>query len=640
MPVFGAAPGGGRSWKRRLKHFVGLQVRQVPCLHAIVHNIRCWKRQQYQVLGEDEEGNVLMADDRSQGANAVLGQCMVTLGLLCMVGITAMFYVTSEDEPPLAGAGNHKDLYREEFRQDSPIILYMGAIEILLCGACAHTAALMFKRRRHAIKHPAESSARERQCYIKVELEKDTGVEGSQLYGLGYRPSTDGLECLLVEAVRRGSILDQWNHPAPDDFVIDDGDIEVSQPSFELGQVLPGSAIVAVNDVAADIGMMQLQLTMPKVTMWIRSEVIHPSQLDTEILAAQSLDDETSYPAPQTTDSTGSAAGTSRAPPAFPSPTVVGQGGQGASPSRPTRATGPRCACIAFEDEEPQILTRWTICSILGGWITLLPVLLMQPHEERPRQKLFRQYLLRPCCFILPVWIFLWLMDTVEVLLQVEILRPFYYFAVVHMLFPAVVVWYLLQMQAGDEKLVLEQRRARAAEANSAVPVVVEDPSPTLLKELITVNPIALILIGATASLPIVVSCLLTPLETERGRKAKGYVINMYGPLIVVQVMMAYFMYHVPFVLLPRVYLACIGLLLSLPCLLTCCCCLMCSSCYDRNDLLDVRQQRLDRAKEADQRARPGEAPGAGGPAQGGSADDLVDCAVAQQREWELIYTA
>merc|ERR1719464_979688 len=116
----------------------------------------------------------------------------------------------------------------------------------------------------------------------------------------------------------------------------------------------------------------------------------------------------------------------------------------------------------------------------------MVPVLLMQPQAERPRQQLFRQHLLKPSILIMPFWVFFWVLDCIQLLFQYEIIHPLYYFGLCHMLFPGVLVWYIMQMQLADQELVLEQRKTRQAEAGSIVPLVVEDPAPTLLRELIS----------------------------------------------------------------------------------------------------------------------------------------------------------
>ncbi|CAE8594257.1 unnamed protein product [Polarella glacialis] len=238
-----------------------------------------------------------------------------------------------------------------------------------------------------------------------------------------------------------------------------------------------------------------------------------------------------------------------------------------------------------MEDEEAQILTRWTICGVMFGWVTMLPVLLMQPHEERPRQHLFRQYLLKPCLLLLPIWIIFWILDCIELLCMFQIIHPFYYFAVCHSLIPAVLVWYLFQMQAADEKLVMDQRKSRSIEAQSEILVAIEDPSPVFLKELISMNPVAMVWLGACAAIPIVVSSLLTPYETRRAKLAQGYVNIVYTPLTVLQLVSLSALYQLRFADVPRFYLAGFGLLLSLPCFFVWCLCLVCSARFAKQDL-------------------------------------------------------
>jgi len=285
------------------------------------------------------------------------------------------------------------------FKRDSPIVLYIGALELLVCGACAHTAALMYRRRRHALQHPADSTGKERQGYIKVELEKDAGLEERQLYGLGFRPSSDGLECLLVEGIRSGSLLDQWNRrtlePSPEDLMEDvlgdgpaagpaqhedrdtvkagDSEVvaaEVAKAHSGLRQVFPGAAIVAVNEVAADVGMMQLQLMKPKVTLWVRSDVRHPSQITSEVWQASEFEQPTGFSnaAPGGTATVPNELGVATAPSA-PEPTFLGRSSGPAAETggaaqaffgKPSGLVGPRVACMSFEDEDAQILLRWT----------------------------------------------------------------------------------------------------------------------------------------------------------------------------------------------------------------------------------------------------------------------------------------
>merc|ERR1719330_2014363 len=117
-----------------------------------------------------------------------------------------------------AGLSKEQERARKEneFQRDKPVVLYIAGFELLVCGACAHTAAMMYKRPRHALRHPSDSTGRERQLYTKVHLEKSAGMEDRQLFGLGFRPSSDGLECLIIETIRRGTLLDKWNQRTSD----------------------------------------------------------------------------------------------------------------------------------------------------------------------------------------------------------------------------------------------------------------------------------------------------------------------------------------------------------------------------------------------------------------------------------------
>ena len=54
-------------------------------------------------------------------------------------------------------------------------------------------------------------------------------------------------------------------------------------------RVHPFAALVAVNDAHADVGMMQLQLMKPKVTLWLQNEVSHASQLERQGCCAELL---------------------------------------------------------------------------------------------------------------------------------------------------------------------------------------------------------------------------------------------------------------------------------------------------------------------------------------------------------------
>eukprot|EP00929_Paragymnodinium_shiwhaense_P003575 TRINITY_DN104150_c0_g1_i1.p1 TRINITY_DN104150_c0_g1~~TRINITY_DN104150_c0_g1_i1.p1 ORF type:complete len:714 (+),score=163.09 TRINITY_DN104150_c0_g1_i1:130-2271(+) len=711
-----AAAGTSGSWKKRIKGCIASQVRQVPCLHAAVQplsKLACWNKRRYQTLGQSEEDDGGEIFDDRQSVNEMFGNIILKIGGFFLLAVTVLYLVLTPKYQPVYQEDDEayeefmttfgKSKYTEEhdrqmFQHDAPMLLYLGVIEILVCGACAQTAAAMYKRRRHALKHPSELPEKERRLYVKVEIEKDVGLEDSQLYGLGFRPSTDGLECLVIETVRRGSLVEEWNkkvlEPSVQELVeeafgldaLEDGRPQQEQsadpasatppvPSLSNAlqrlaqQVRPFSAIVAVNDVAADVGMMQLQLMKPKVTLWLRSDMYHVSQLDElEFLSEPPAGGADSSEMPgATTANAGSTPATGLGRPmgleagsapgqqaADVGPTFMGrpqsEDDSGDSPSpdstRPTPSIKPRCACVGLEDEEPQILTRWTVCGILFTWVTLLPVLLMRPNDERPRQQLFRRFLLRPCMYAFPVSIAFWVLDCAEILFTVKIVHPFWYFTICHMLIPGIIVWRLFRLQAADEQLVLEQRRSRESEAGCALPMVVEDPVPTFLKELITVNPVALMWLGCTASLPILVSSLFNPLTTQRGKMAQGYVHVTYGPLVLLQAGFLYLLWNMRFLDLPKLYMAGFTLVISLQGLILWCICVACSSRYSRQDFLLVYMQRRDRARAAlgQQQSTVGE-PGQGGAdatpsANMGPQDELVDCTEAYFREFELIYSA
>jgi len=653
------------TWNLRLNRFIRKatksQLRQLPCLHSVFSSIgrRC-KRKQYQALGQDEEDDDVNLDDQSQSENRVVGNTLVKVGMLMMAGITVLLALR-------IGSSDAKK--HDEFSRISPLVLYIAALELLVCGACSHTAAVMYERRRHTIRHPADTTEQQRHMYIKVDLQKEAGKEEEQLYGIGFRPSTDGLECLLVEAVQYSRLLDRWDCHAsgtsPEDLPKatlgeDDtplgpqGNLEAApdreQERQQLSRFCPGCAIVAVNDVSADVGMMQLQLTKPKVTLWVRCDVIHPSQLTAEILLRaseqeQELQRRQQQQAASEPDATVLGAAATHDVEA-PQQIEMGEAGPtfGADPFDPPLfggafrdSWGPQVACLALEDEEPQILTRWVICSLIWGWVTMVPVLLMQPQAERPRQKLFRQHLLKPCILVMPFWVFLWLLECLQLLFQYELIRPLYYFCLCHMVFPGVLVWYIMQMQLADQELVLEQRKTRKAAAGSTVPMVVEDPAPTLLRELISINPAALVLLGSSISIPLIIISMLTSMKTERCRLAQGYVNAIYAPLMFMQVAFFLSLREVRFIDLPRAYFMVFFLMLSIPCFATWCICLVCASRYGRQDVELVECQRRTRTREAMRAATAG-VPGA--PKVDIDNANLVNCREAMQREGELIYTA
>merc|ERR1712151_1241776 len=80
--------------------------------------------------------------------------------------------------------------------------------------------------------------------------------------------------------------------------------------------------------------------------------------------------------------------------------------------------------------------------------------------------------------------------------------------------------------------------------------------------------------------------------------------MGIYGPLISLQLSFGYILYHMRFIDLPKFYLVAFGLLLSVPCFIIWCFCLVCASRYGRQDFAMVEQQRVERAREASQRAK------------------------------------
>ncbi|CAE8621703.1 unnamed protein product, partial [Polarella glacialis] len=123
-----------------------------------------------------------------------------------------------------------------------------------------------------------------------------------------------------------------------------------SQRRPQRRKVLPGFAVVAVNNVTGDVGLMQQQLLKPQVTLWVRVELLHPSQIYAEMYGPE---------AEQVHELDG------HATPGVPGEVTFGN----ATIGQPARIgpPAPRCACIAMEDEEAQILTRWTICGVMFG---------------------------------------------------------------------------------------------------------------------------------------------------------------------------------------------------------------------------------------------------------------------------------
>jgi len=85
-----AAIGNGESWKKKAKNFVALHLQQVPCLHAVVPAMQCWRRGRYQSLEQEEDANGAALHDQSQKVNKSFGRLMIKLAIFIMIGLTIM----------------------------------------------------------------------------------------------------------------------------------------------------------------------------------------------------------------------------------------------------------------------------------------------------------------------------------------------------------------------------------------------------------------------------------------------------------------------------------------------------------------------------------------------------------------------
>jgi len=422
---------------------------------------------------------------------------------------------------------------------------------------------------------------------------------------------------------------------------------------------------VAINGVHADVGLMQQQLAQSKVTMWVRPDLgCHASDFQGLVLDdVEGTNQPNAGEGPRAPDvepppsrdakaDPDAADGQDDLDPTAPQPfgrvdnLYVAELRRAADAS--AEASAPRVACLALEDEEPQILMRWTACSLLFGWVTMLPVLLMHPHEERPRQKLFREFLLKPSLFVLSLWMFLWFVDCLEIIFIAEILPPFAYFSFCHMVLPSILLKFLCNMQVEDERLILEQRKNRAAEAATAMPFCCEDAPPTFFKELLVMNPLSMVLVGANLAAQICLAAVFMPLQTSRGQLAAKHLKIVYGPLILLQLEYLRLLSQTAFMDLPQMYADAVTMMFFWPCLLVWCTCFLCAARYGRHDLALVHEQRNDRAQEVLKKL---EVPGAittaaaaaaaeEGGGNGNSARQNVDCTEAHSREWELTFSA
>eukprot|EP00435_Cladocopium_sp_Y103_P047416 s2011_g13.t3 len=153
----------------RLKHVAALHLRQIPCFHAVIQSCRCFKRSRYRNLGQEED-DAAEVEDKSQNVNVMLGnvidsgECAILFGgginffavlmkisLACMIGVTVLCLVrtqgfTEEEMDKLAFGTMDEEYEWLRFKEDSPLVLYLGTVELLICGSCAVTAAAMYQR--------------------------------------------------------------------------------------------------------------------------------------------------------------------------------------------------------------------------------------------------------------------------------------------------------------------------------------------------------------------------------------------------------------------------------------------------------------------------------------------------------------
>ncbi|CAD7953620.1 unnamed protein product [Amoebophrya sp. A120] len=490
-----------------------------------------------------------------------------------------------------------------DFERDAPILILVTICEILFCGASCKAAASMFRTREHALKHPrtkliaanaisrssASADVRGATAPAVVTIGTTTSattrgqpaagngiasntsttqlpsatdvipifLERANLaekWGILYRPSSDGLECLLVDGVvdyqydlgpsstssstsgQPTAFLSQaattsqltpaavWNQKFNAYLAADSARFGVLQfgprnreIDFSLDHDL---AILAVNDCHADVFSMQKELlTSFSVALYCRrinKDTIHEMDSGNNRTGSTSTNDVLRPPVGASSDDISSRRDVDQQMGAshFRNPSSVmvlmdhrvtttngetnenGDEGNGTSTISNTtmqrisetrtdqeqqQSTLSRTFSItSFEDEDLVTLSRWIICGMIFGWITLIPTLLIKPHFFKRRQQLFREVFLNAGGaassgfnlfvnnwknFILPLWLFLWVVDGIEIMAHVRLLGPpFVYFLSTHVVLASVVVVLGMRLQQKDEELVLEQRRIRDGE--------------------------------------------------------------------------------------------------------------------------------------------------------------------------------
>jgi len=591
----------------------------------------CFRRcrsTRYQSLAEDEE-----ASDHKQIKADFVGIIMMFVSLVLFVLLLIKFSL-----------GLGKLDVMDEYTRNLPLILYATILEILICGASARTAALLYRQRRHVVKHPNEINSN---VYVRVGPVTRTNLRTS--WGFTYRPSNDGLEALIVEDVYTNSTVSIWNsqlneerardlenkvgkailshsnelkearefglevenkenipnksNKYDDDLVEVDLRVKAGQPDEiqpkEKVRLYSGYAIIAVNDVHGDVGLMQQELlTADTVTLYCHCHLADPTLDERDEIYDENVN-----------------------PVSLGATTVV--------PST-TGEVNHKVSCAGLEDEEPQMMLRWLICSFAFGWVSLLPVMLVDPHPLRPRQRLFREVMLPACCLIIPIWVGLWVLDVVSILLHKEFIPVFWYYVGLHMGLAGLIVFLAMRLQQKDLEIVdgqREQRRKEVAEGDGEKSAKVrdficEDAPPTLLRELLISNPVAIVFIGSLVAFPLFISQILFPLKSARGKLAQTYICISFGILSVLQGATVWFLWQITFENLPRLYLAGFGVLIWYPFFIGYCCCLVFSGHYAKRDLNLIKKQRKERAAE-----------------YGVSGPGMVELMETRSKEWELVFS-
>lgn len=222
-----------------------------------------------------------------------------------------------------------------------------------------------------------------------------------------------------------------------------------------------GLAICAVNEIHGDVGPMQRELLRSKeVTLWCRVTAEDPEEFDSNTNINANVADSTNIANNSNNSNTSSVQQLG----ILPAVTVgvpantddnntddnIRENNNNTKNTTPAYNYAPhvilplkkQIAVVAMEDEDMVLMFRWVICSMAFGWVTLIAIILVNPHEERPRQQLFHKHLQKIALyFVLPIWFVLWLLDAVQIAFHVAFYKPWVYFLTTHMLVAAVVVF-------------------------------------------------------------------------------------------------------------------------------------------------------------------------------------------------------